>query len=202
MAGVDLGGGRPKKKAKGGGLKRPKHRIGIRIDMTPMVDIAFLLLIFYMVTTIFSSPLSMEISLPPKQEDTTTPPVPIAASKLLQMFVDKSDSVYYQIGENMKQPIMTNMDKLQNLIDEKNRNVPGLVMVLKLDQKASYMMMVNIIDAIQGTERSINATLEQAAASGVAGADQKKFSVRFSLLDMTTWDEHVLDVVKAGGTVE
>jgi biopolymer transport protein ExbD len=53
---------------KGGkkGLRRPKRRISIRIDMTPMVDIAFLLLIFYMVSTVFSMPQAMEINLPPK----------------------------------------------------------------------------------------------------------------------------------------
>jgi biopolymer transport protein ExbD len=198
MAGVDLGGGRPKKKAKGGGLKRPKRRIGIRIDMTPMVDIAFLLLIFYMVTTIFSSPLSMEISLPPK--DATTTPQKVGESKLLLMFVDKTDSVYYQIGKDMKQPVMVSMPELEKIIDERNRNVKDLVMVLKLDQKASYKMMVNIIDAIQGAERGINANPQLALALGVEQGE--RFSVKFSLQDMTAWDEHVLEVVKAGGTVE
>lgn len=199
MSSVDLGGGRPKKQTKGG-LKRPKHRVAIRIDMTPMVDIAFLLLIFYMVTTIFSAPLSMEISLPPK--DTTTsgpPPVPIAESKLLLMYVDKGDAIYYQIGKDMKQPIIAPMDQLLKIIDDKNRNVPGLVMVLKLDQKASYKMMVDIIDAIQGVERSINTAVDQANA---AGSNMPRYSVKFSLQDMNAWDEHVLEVVKAGGTVE
>jgi biopolymer transport protein ExbD len=193
MASVDLGGGRPKKHKKGG-LKRPKRRLGVRIDMTPMVDIAFLLLIFYMVTTIFSAPLSMEISLPPK--DTTVggpPPVPVAKSKLLLMYVDKTDSVFFQIGEDMKQPSMTSLTQLVKIIDDKNRNVSKLVMVLKLDPKASYKMMVNIIDAIQGVERSINAALP---------AGQEKYSVRFSLQDMTALDQQDLDVVKAGGTVE
>ncbi len=202
MAGVDLGGGRPKKKAKGGGLKRPKRRIGIRIDMTPMVDIAFLLLIFYMVTTIFSSPLSMEISLPPKpdpnqiQDDV----VKVPESKLLLMYVDKTDSTFYQIGKDMKQPVMVNMAELEKVIGEKNRNIKGLVMVLKLDQKASYKMMVNIIDAIQGAERGINANPQLAMVLGVEQGE--KFSVKFSLQDMNAWDEHVLEVVKAGGTVE
>ena len=57
MAAVDVGGPSPRGK-KTGGLRRPKKRLGIRIDMTPMVDIAFLLLIFYMVTTIFTRPRS------------------------------------------------------------------------------------------------------------------------------------------------
>ena len=41
-------------KKKGG--KKAKRRVGIRIDMTPMVDVAFLLLIFFMVTTVFRTP--------------------------------------------------------------------------------------------------------------------------------------------------
>src|SRR6266540_7474659 len=50
---------------KGKGIHRPKRRVGIRIDMTPMVDVAFLLLIFFMVTTVFRTPQALEINLPP-----------------------------------------------------------------------------------------------------------------------------------------
>jgi len=199
MSSVDLGGGRPKKQAKGG-LKRPKHRLGVRIDMTPMVDIAFLLLIFYMVTTIFSAPLSMEISLPPKDEiGQKQDIIKIKESKLLLMYVDETDSVFYQIGENMHQPLMVSPQELVKTIDDKNRNIQGLVMVLKLDPKASYKMMVNIIDAIQGVERSMNAALEQAAAPGTT---PERYSVKFSLQDMNALDQQVLGIVKAGGTVE
>jgi biopolymer transport protein ExbD len=200
MAGVDLGGGRPAKKAKGG-LKRPKRRIGIRIDMTPMVDIAFLLLIFYMVTTIFSAPLSMEISLPPKPEvgqpDTT---IAIGESHLLQILVDKNDSAYYQIGKDMKQPSHVSFAELERIIEQRNREDPDkLVMLLKIDQSASYKTMVDIIDGIQGVEREINA---ERATMRQTDPSISNFSVRFSLQDMTAWDEHVLDVVKSGGTVE
>jgi biopolymer transport protein ExbD len=55
---------RKTKKGKKGG-RRPKRRVGIRIDMTPMVDVAFLLLIFFMVTTVFRTPQALEINLPP-----------------------------------------------------------------------------------------------------------------------------------------
>ena len=43
---------------------KPRSRVGIHLDMTPMVDIAFLLLIFYMVSTVFAAPQSMQINLP------------------------------------------------------------------------------------------------------------------------------------------
>ena len=199
MAGVDLGGGgRPQKKK--GGLKRPKRRIKIHIDMTPMVDIAFLLLIFYMVATVFSAPLSMEISLPPKPKEGENPPeVEIAQSRLLLMYVDKHDSTYYQIG-NMKQPEEVTYQELQQIITEKNRNIPKLVMVLKIDQAASYSMMVDIMDDIQMVERGIKVGLKEAWKRDPSV--DTTFSVRFSLQDMTAWDEYVLDIVKAGGTVE
>lgn len=199
MAGVDLGAGRPQK-GKKQGLRRPKRRVSIRIDMTPMVDIAFLLLIFYMVTTVFSRPLRMEISLPPKPEPGTEPPsIKIGESKLLQIFVDKNDSLYYQTGEGMKQPEKIAFDELSDMIDNKNRNIPGFVMVLKMDQAASYSMMVNLIDEIQSVERAINSEI---AILKQTDPELEDFSVRFSLQDMTAWDEHVLGIVAEGGTVE
>ena len=50
-------------KSKSKGIHRPKRRLGIRIDMTPMVDVAFLLLIFFMTTTQFQPPEKDKIDL-------------------------------------------------------------------------------------------------------------------------------------------
>ena len=50
------------KPTKGGGLRHKKSRIRVRIDMTPMVDVAFLLLIFFMVTTVFRQPQALEMN--------------------------------------------------------------------------------------------------------------------------------------------
>src|SRR4030066_484421 len=91
MAGVDLEGPRRAKKT---GLRRPKRRVGIRIDMTPMVDIAFLLLIFYMVTTLFSAPKAMEISLPPDKETE----VKVKESHLLFLRVTADGALYQNFG--------------------------------------------------------------------------------------------------------
>ncbi|MHC5066646.1 MAG: ExbD/TolR family protein, partial [Planctomycetota bacterium] len=64
MAEVQVADRRQKDASEGTGLRPRKKRLGIRIDMTPMVDIAFLLLIFFMVTTVFRRPLAMEVNLP------------------------------------------------------------------------------------------------------------------------------------------
>src|SRR5258708_13138006 len=80
---------RTSKAKKGKGVHRPKRRVGIRIDMTPMVDVAFLLLIFFMVTTVFRTPQALEINLPPDKEAK----VNVAQSKVLSIRV-LPDPVY------------------------------------------------------------------------------------------------------------
>jgi biopolymer transport protein ExbD len=106
MAAVDVGGPSPRGK-KTGGIRRPKKRLGVRIDMTPMVDIAFLLLIFYMVTTIFSLPQAMEINLPPEDQ-----PVPIAESNLLTLRVDSGGKIYWNMG--VEKPELMPPDSLRD----------------------------------------------------------------------------------------
>jgi len=63
MGAVDTPEGGVKHK-KGGMRKRAPKRIGVKIDMTPMVDVAFLLLIFFMCTTQFKQPEKDKITLP------------------------------------------------------------------------------------------------------------------------------------------
>jgi len=181
MAGVDVGGpsARPAKSATG--IKRPKHRIGIRIDMTPMVDIAFLLLIFYMVTTIFSAPQAMEISLPPSKEET----VPVAESKLLTIRVDADNSIWWNISRDVPKPIP--LDSLRGLILDQNKKEPRLVTLLKIEKEAKYNTMVNIIDEIQVVERYF----KQADFT---------YSYRFSLAPFSEFDVQEMLRAKGGGT--
>lgn len=190
MAGFDAGGNKLLDDIKKG-LRRPQRRVKIRIDLTPMVDIAFLLLIFYMVTTVFSQPTVLELSLPGK--DLTVEPRPVAKSKLLMMFVDKNDSFYYQIGEDMDRPRIVEFARLADIIREKTFLIEDLVLLLKVHQKASYTSLVKVIDQIQATERDINAQQAFARKSD-SNLAPEVYSARFSLQDMSAWDEHLLDL--------
>jgi hypothetical protein len=109
MAGGPVGGDRPQRGKKGGGIRRPKRRIAIRIDMTPMVDIAFLLLIFYMVTTVFSMPQAMEVNLPPKEEDDTK--LKIKESNVLTLHIDENDRYYWNIGRDLPVPMRPDCER-------------------------------------------------------------------------------------------
>ena len=80
---------------KGRGKKRKKaRRVGIRIDMTPLVDIAFLLLTFFMLTTTMSKPQTMEINLPPDPEVK----VEIAESNLLTLRMNEKGELFWNFG--------------------------------------------------------------------------------------------------------
>ncbi len=88
---ADNGGGGHDK----GGKKRPKKG-STRIDMTPMVDLGFLLLTFFVMTTTFSKPKVMSLVYPPKMDDQSIerPKVNNGISFLLS-----KDKIYYYTGE-------------------------------------------------------------------------------------------------------
>ena len=136
----------PSKEQKGKGLKRPKKRIGIRIDMTPMVDIAFLLLIFYMVTTVFAAPQAMEINLPEKAVD----PIPMKRSNLLTLRVDDMDTFWWEHGT--EGPVQFKEDSLRTLLFSKNRENARLNTLIVIHSEAKYNDFVEILDEIEVIE--------------------------------------------------
>lgn len=85
------GGGGGKKKH---GKQRAKKQ-STRIDMTPMVDLAFLLLTFFVLTSTFSKPVTMEITMPIKDDKVE----PTKVKHILTIVVTKGDSLAYYYGE-------------------------------------------------------------------------------------------------------
>ena len=118
-----------------------KGRVGVRIDMTPMVDVAFLLLIFFMVTTVFRAPQTMEVNLPPSDKRVDVP-----ESDLLILYVTEDNSLYWGIG--YEKPASTGVKQLPELLTGKLRDNPELIALVKLDRKARYHMMVDLLDEL------------------------------------------------------
>lgn len=83
----------------GGGHKKGKRRAkkhGTHIDMTPMVDLACLLLTFFMLTTAFSKPKVMEIVLPSKEPNPNPPK--IDDSRVVNIILAEDDQIYFYNG--------------------------------------------------------------------------------------------------------
>ncbi len=83
---------------KGGGKKKAKKHAP-HIDMTPMVDLMCLLITFFMLTTAFSKPKVMDITLPEKIKKNEKPPdVKIAASRTINVILGPDNKIFYYTG--------------------------------------------------------------------------------------------------------
>src|SRR5580765_6995762 len=121
---------RTSKAKKGKGVHRPKRRVGIRIDMTPMVDVAFLLLIFFMVTTVFRTPQALEINLPPDDE-----------SKVVTVRVLPDQRAYWRRGTDPW--ARTDVNGLAGTFATFRGNA-DIVILIKIDRLARFDNMVHI----------------------------------------------------------
>ncbi|MDP1993870.1 MAG: biopolymer transporter ExbD [Ignavibacteria bacterium] len=137
--GVDAGGGGSRSRKKG--KRKPKKRMNVRIDMTPLVDVAFLLLTFFMMTTVFRKPSTMEINLPPNDAK-----VDIAESNLLTLRIDEAKMIYYSVGIDV--PKKLKFEDLKKFLVESASQNPKLVVLLKIDRKGKFNYMVDIIDEL------------------------------------------------------
>jgi biopolymer transport protein ExbD len=110
--------------------------------MTPLVDVAFLLLTFFMLTTSMSRPQTMEINLPPD----TNVKVEIAESNLLTLRVNEKGEIFWNVG--IEKPQKVEYNNLRSFLKERASTNPKLVVLLKIDREGKYNMMVNIIDEL------------------------------------------------------
>lgn len=136
------GGGAPEPRSHGKKKRKKGRRLGIRIDMTPLVDVAFLLLTFFMLTTSMSRPQTMEINLPPDPQVN----VEIAESNLLTLRIDENSKIYWAVGIQASEKI--EFASLRNFLRERATANPKLVTLVKIDRKSKYETMVNIMDEL------------------------------------------------------
>lgn len=141
MGGLDAGEGKapPKKTV---GLRHPRRRVGVRIDMTPMVDIAFLLLIFFMVTTVFLAPQAMEVNRPPKDAK-----VEVAESNVMIMLVGKDQRIFWRVGEESLASV--SKKDLSRFFKEQIAANPDMTILIKLHREAKYEAMVDLMDELE-----------------------------------------------------
>ncbi|MCU0423635.1 MAG: biopolymer transporter ExbD [Bacteroidia bacterium] len=100
MAEIEGGGGGGHK----GGKKRGK-KLSTRVDFTPMVDLGFLLITFFMLTTTMNKPQTMEINMPDKKVKTEDEKTKVKASQAITLLLAKDNKVvYYFVDEKTGEP--------------------------------------------------------------------------------------------------
>ena len=153
-------------------MLKKKRRIGIAIDMTPMVDVAFLLLIFFMTTTQFQPPEKDKIDLPKSNSEAKSP-----ESDIITIAVTKAPSVkvvYKQRGADGIQevtlelnPASLNTDLGPALQRARAAN-PAARVIVKMDKGAHYGLIADMVAGMQqanATRFNVQTNLKQGAGS-------------------------------------
>jgi biopolymer transport protein ExbD len=153
MAELDTSGGG---KHKGGKVRSKKA--STRVDLTAMVDLAFLLITFFMLTTTLSKPKAMDLAMPDKDEKTKDQ-LPVAASRSMTLLLGANNKVEWFIGEPGKSQPTTEgfgKDGLRKTLIEKGKEIQQttgkyMVVLIKPSDKSNYRNIVDTIDEMNIT---------------------------------------------------
>ena len=133
-------------KKKGPGVKKSKKQ-STRVDLTPMVDLGFLLITFFIFTTTVSQPTSMNLNMP---KDTKDPNLDtkVKESGSLTLMLGKGNVIYYYYGNDPATMETTGYKDVRKIILEKKRTTPAedLFIIIKPDKDATYKNAVDILD--------------------------------------------------------
>jgi len=126
-----------------------KKRLSTRVDMTPMVDLGFLLITFFMLTTTLTQPKTMDLIMPAKDGE----PMKLAESKALTILLGAHDKVAYYFGQGkIEESSFSNNGGIRDVILAKRSEVMkafgknDLMVLIKADENANYKNVVDIMD--------------------------------------------------------
>ena len=134
-----------------GGKKRSK-KVSTKVDMTPMVDLAFLLITFFMLATTLTKQQKFDFVVPPDVKDPSQQPE-LKASNAITLILGKGDQVYWYV---MNQDGSTDFHKTdfseegihKTLLDKKKALGDNLNVVIKPMKESKYKNLVDIVDEL------------------------------------------------------
>jgi biopolymer transport protein ExbD len=134
-----------------------------KIDMTPMVDLGFLLITFFMLTTTLAKPVTMQLNMPDKTDTKETSPVKL--SETLTVCPDETKVYYYQgipteAGTVMQVTNYSETGIRKVIADLKAKVGSNFTIVIKPTKKAKYRNMIDMLDECAITNNKRYALLE------------------------------------------
>lgn len=147
----------------------------IKIDMTPMVDLGFLLITFFMLTAVLTKPSVLPIEKYADEEDDAVGRKTIQEKKLMTLVLGKNNKVYWFMGTTNPRVEVTNfsVNGIRKVLLTKKEEIKDLFVFIKASEQSRYQNLVDILD-----EMTI--------------ADIK----RYSLMDATPEDNHLIAELK------
>lgn len=144
-----------------GRVKRSRH--SARVDMTPMVDLMFLLITFFMLTTTLAKPVAMDVAMP----DTGGGVFEVSDERTVTLCLGKDDKLEWHRG-TIENPIVspsvisTASNKIREVLLKQSQEVvkktgdikKGLIVLIKPSDKSNYKNLVDVIDELTITNVS------------------------------------------------
>jgi biopolymer transport protein ExbD len=124
-------------------LGNKKSRISDEIPSSSMADIAFLLLIFFLVTTTFPKDKGLAIVLPEQAKEQEVP-----QKNVLHIIINPSGTVTIRRGESDQEQTVS-PDEVEQIWRQDVAQNPNLIAAVKTHRDAPYRFMVDVLDALQ-----------------------------------------------------
>ncbi|WP_156305317.1 ExbD/TolR family protein [Sphingobacterium endophyticum] len=153
----DSGGGK-----KGGKVRSKKN--GGKVDLTAMVDLAFLLITFFMLTTSLSKPQAMDVNMPDKNKDKSiVDDIEIADNRSITLLLGSDNKIawyYGQLASPLSPPAVVDYSKegIRKIVLEKKAQVPkvsggkDLIVVIRPSDRSVQRNLVDILDEMKITD--------------------------------------------------
>lgn len=134
--------------------KSLSHRIRLNVDLTPMVDLGFLLISFFILSTTLSQPQSTDLVMPKDSKEKT----PLKESAVLTLMPVRNNQIDYFEGRNESSGMTKHCsyNELRSVIQQKQREVARVlgnqnetVIIIDPDSTSSYKNFMDIMDEIQ-----------------------------------------------------
>jgi biopolymer transport protein ExbD len=164
MAELDTSGGGKK----GGGKVRSK-KASTRVDLTAMVDLAFLLITFFILTTTLQKPKAMDLTMPDK-DDVTKNQLPVPATRTMTVLLGKNNKVEWYIGlptNPITPPTVTGFGKngIREALFDKGKEILAssgkpMIVLIKPSDKSTYSDMVTVMDELNIVNNQQRAIVE------------------------------------------
>jgi biopolymer transport protein ExbD len=151
--------------------KTRSHKSSTKIDMTPMVDLGFLLITFFMLTTTLAKPVIMQLNMPEKEGILSSV---VKCSESLTVVLD-SQKIYYYQGTDCD-PTVRKTDFSPHgirdvLFNYKRKIGDNFTVVIKSTDQAKYHNMIDLLDELKITNNR-----------------------RYAIVNMTSDDKHLLSM--------
>ena len=109
----------------------------VRIELTPLIDIIFQLVLFFMVSTTFEQSPVIDIELPEASTDQM-----VSQDVSMEIWIDEDGAIFVDQKKSLP-------DEMERQVREKLRENPNMLIIVNADQTVEHRSVVEVIDQLQ-----------------------------------------------------